>query len=89
MGGKTARVLAGDRWRVRGTLKPYVAGQDVVVRFTRGRKKLRAVKVTPKPAGGGARGVFLVGFATAHPGRITVRASHRATPELATARAKA
>ena len=83
------KVLAGDRVRVRGTLKPYVAGQQVVVRFTRGSKKLKARKVTPLPAGGGTRGVFVVGFSTAKAGRVTVRASHAATPELATARAKA
>jgi peptidoglycan hydrolase-like protein with peptidoglycan-binding domain len=84
-----ARVLAGDRWRVRGTLKPYVAGQEVIVRFSRGSKKLRARKVTPQPAGGGTKGVFVLGFSTSRAGRVTVRASHAGTPQLATTRAKA
>src|SRR4051794_10446678 len=43
--GKAASVLAGDRFRVRGTVKPYVPGQKVTVRFYRGEKKIAAKSV--------------------------------------------
>src|SRR4051812_37312401 len=38
--GKSAAILSGQRFRVRGTVRPYVAGQKVVVRFYRGDRKL-------------------------------------------------
>jgi lipoprotein-anchoring transpeptidase ErfK/SrfK len=85
--GRSASILAGDRFRVRGTVKPYVAGQKVVVRFYRGSKKLGAKTVTVKKTAGGA-GTFVLGYKAKQAGHITVRASHRATAELATLVAK-
>jgi hypothetical protein len=78
-------VLVGARFRVRGIVTPYVPGQSVTVRFQRGASRLRVV-TTPvyRPAGATA-GQFLVGYTTRAPGRILVRASHRATPEMGTA----
>lgn len=81
-------VLAGRRWSVRGTLRPYVAGQKVTVRFHRRGKKIAARSLAVQPAGNGT-GTFAVGFRAKTPGRITVSASHRATAELATVKAKA
>jgi len=88
VGGARATVLAGARWRVRGSLAPYVAGQTVTVRFYRGGKKIGAKNVKLLPSSTGKSGGFAVSFRTRSAGRVTVRASHRATPQLATAIAK-
>jgi lipoprotein-anchoring transpeptidase ErfK/SrfK len=72
---------------VRGRVTPFVAGQRVIVRFYRGRAKLRVVEVAVQPSGTGRPGTFLVGFRSARPGRVTVRAVHRATPQQPTLRA--
>jgi hypothetical protein len=85
--GKAASILAGDRFRIRGAVKPYVAGQSVVVRFYRGERKIAAKKVMVQEAGN-ASGMFVLGYRARKAGRITVRASHRATPELVTLVAK-
>jgi L,D-transpeptidase catalytic domain len=85
--GRSASILAGDRFRVRGTVKPYVAGQAVVVRFYRGERKIAAKKVSVLASKSGA-GYFVLGYRARRAGHITVRASHRATPALATLVAK-
>lgn len=85
--GKSAAILAGDRFRVRGTVKPYVPGQKVVVRFYRGKKKLASKQVTVRSTKGG-NGSFVLGYKVRKAGHITVRASHRATAQLATLVAK-
>ena len=66
---------------------PYVAGQQVIVRFYRGRSKLRVAQLAVQPAPDGRSGTFTVPFHSALPGRVTVRAVHRATPQLRTLRA--
>ncbi len=76
-------VLAGSRWVVRGTLTPYVQGQKASVRFYRHDRKIAVKAVAIQPAGGKV-GRFTLGFRAKTPGTITVRATHRATPELAT-----
>lgn len=75
-------VLAGTRWVVRGTLRPYVPGQKASVRFYRRGKKVAVRQVAINPSGGVGR--FELGFKASTPGSITVRATHRATAELAT-----
>jgi lipoprotein-anchoring transpeptidase ErfK/SrfK len=85
--GKAASILAGDRFRIRGAVKPYIPGQSVVVRFYRGNKKLASKKVAVQAAGAES-GMFVLGYRAGKAGHITVRASHRATPELATLVAK-
>jgi lipoprotein-anchoring transpeptidase ErfK/SrfK len=79
-------VLRGDRLRVRGAVVPFVPGQSVIVRLYKGRKKLAAKAVKVKPAG--PNGAFLVALKPAE-GRLTVRATHRATPQQAQMVAKA
>ena len=79
-------VLRGDKLRVRGTVAPFVAGQRVTVRLYKGRSKLAAKSVLVKPAG--PNGTFLVSLKPGK-GRLTVRASHRATPQQVTFIAKA
>lgn len=83
--GARAEVLPGARFRVRGIVEPYVPGQTVTVRFQRGAAKLRVVTVPVLLPPRATAGQFVVGFATARPGRVLVRASHLATPEMATA----
>ena len=85
--GASASILAGDRFRIRGTVKPYVAGQSVVVRFYRGEKKIASKKVAVLTSKSGS-GYFVLGYKARRAGHITVRASHRATAELATLVAK-
>ena len=84
--GPERAVLAGTPWRVRGTLTPFVAGQEVTVRFVHGRTKVLVRRVTLRRRG--RDGTFAVAFRTTRPGRVEVRASHRATPQLATAVAR-
>jgi peptidoglycan hydrolase-like protein with peptidoglycan-binding domain len=79
-------VLAGRRWAVRGTVRPYVPGQRVTVRFHRRGKKIAARRLVVRRAG--SRGTFVLGFRARTPGRITVSASHRRTAQLGTARAR-
>ncbi len=85
--GSGGGVLVGRRWAVRGTVRPYVAGQSVAVRFYRRGKKIAVKQMAIQPKGGA--GSFALGFTANTPGRITVRASHRATPEMGTAVARA
>jgi hypothetical protein len=86
--GRSAAILAGDRFRIRGAVKPYVAGQSVVVRFYRGEKKIATKKVAIKASKNGESGSFVLGYRAGKTGHITVRASHRATAQLATLVAK-
>jgi hypothetical protein len=81
-------VLRGDRVRVRGVVAPYVAGQKVEVRLSRGRAKLKAKTVAVKPVPGTSNGGFVVSLKP-RTGRLTVRASHRATPGQVAMAAKA
>lgn len=76
-------VLAGERWVVRGTLKPYVPGQKATLRLYRHNRKLLVRELAIQRAGNAGR--FELGFTTDAPGRVTVRASHRRTDELDTA----
>jgi hypothetical protein len=77
-------VLARRPFRVAGRLTPAVAGQTVVVRVYRGSRKLqaRSVKVD-------AEGRFATRLTARRTGAVAIRASHRATPELGTAVARA
>jgi lipoprotein-anchoring transpeptidase ErfK/SrfK len=86
--GRSAAVLSGQRFRVRGRVTPYVAGQRVVVRVYRGDKKVASRRMLVKPTADGTRGVFLLGYKTGTPGHLTVRGSHRATAQQATMVAK-
>jgi hypothetical protein len=86
--GRSASILAGDRFRVRGAVTPFVAGQSVVVRFYRGDRKIATKKVAIKATKSGTSGAFVLGYRAGKAGHITVRASHRATATLATLVAK-
>ena len=86
--GRRKVALTGGAWRVRGTVRPYVAGQTLRVRFTRGGRKVKTRRVALRPGAGGA-GTFRLGFSSRSPGRIAVVATHEATPELERLRSRA
>jgi lipoprotein-anchoring transpeptidase ErfK/SrfK len=88
-GGLTATAaLAGRTFTARVVMKPYVVNEGAVLRVYRGRKKIKVKSLTFKPVAGGAAGVaeFKVGSKVS--GTVTLKASHRATPGLATTVAK-
>jgi L,D-transpeptidase catalytic domain len=81
--GKRAMAVQGTSFRVRGRLLPAVAGEVVVLRLYRGKKKItsKAVKVD-------ARGIYSATFPARKHGTLVVQAVHRASPALLTARAR-
>jgi hypothetical protein len=76
--GKRRVVLRNDKLRVRGFVAPFVPGQSVTVRLYRGKKKLAAKAAKVQQAG--PNGTFQVSLTPAI-GRLTIRASHKATPQ--------
>lgn len=73
-------VLVRRAFQIAGRLTPAVAGQKLVVRLYRGNRKLQARSVAVD-----AEGRFRVLLTARRTGSVSVRASHRATPELGTA----
>jgi peptidoglycan hydrolase-like protein with peptidoglycan-binding domain len=87
--GKRRIALTRDAWRVRGELRPFVAGQEVIVSFFRDGRRIHRQTERLQPARGGQAGFFLTPFRGKREGRVVVRATHRATPELVALKAKA
>jgi lipoprotein-anchoring transpeptidase ErfK/SrfK len=85
---KTA-ALAGRSFTARVVMKPYVDGEGAVLRVYRGGKKIKVKSLKFKPVAGGAAGVAEIKVASKVAGTLTLKASHRATPGLATTVAKA
>jgi peptidoglycan hydrolase-like protein with peptidoglycan-binding domain len=81
--------LTNDAWRVRGVLRPYVAGQTVTVQFRRRGKLIHQQTEKVLPWRGGKVGTFLTPYTSRKDGRIAVRAIHQATPELEAIRSAA
>ena len=80
--GRRRLALRGDKLRVTGTLRPYVAGQKVAVRVLSGGKRLPSGRsVTVKPGG-----VFTVHLRPRKPGSLAIQATHARTPEQTAAR---
>jgi peptidoglycan hydrolase-like protein with peptidoglycan-binding domain len=73
---------------VRGELRPYVAGQEVIVSFFRDGRRIHRQTERLQPTRGGSAGFFLTPFRSRTAGRLVVRATHRATPELVALKAK-
>jgi L,D-transpeptidase catalytic domain len=80
--------LTKQPWRIRGVLRPYVAGQTVLVRLFRDGKQIHQQTETVKPLPGGKAGFFQTPWKANRDGRIVVSAVHRATPELDTVRSE-
>lgn len=79
--------LPGQRMRVAGTVRPFVAGQQVVVRVDRGSRRLLTKALAIRDDGGTGR--FAVTFASGKPGRVRVRAVHEETPQQRAMEARA
>ena len=76
--GSKRIALTGDKWVVRGRLKPAVEGQRVTVRVFRGAEKIGSNEVAV-----GADGSFRAKFEVGSAGGVRVKAVHEATPEIA------
>jgi peptidoglycan hydrolase-like protein with peptidoglycan-binding domain len=72
--------LAGQPWRVRVVMQPWVDGQTATVRFYRHGHKLRVVNVNLMMSPTGKSGMAVVAFGTTKPGTVEVQATHLATP---------
>ena len=84
--GERRVALTRTSWRVRGELRPFVAGQTVVVRFFRNGRQVHEQTEQLRSIRGGQAGEFLTKFSSRSAGRVTVTAVHLATPELDTVR---
>jgi lipoprotein-anchoring transpeptidase ErfK/SrfK len=74
-------VLRKRAYRLRGTMTPAVAGQQVELAIHRNGKRIRTVRTAVRPDG-----TFTRRMPTRRQGRYSVRALHSATPELGAAR---
>jgi peptidoglycan hydrolase-like protein with peptidoglycan-binding domain len=86
--GGRASVITGRQWRVRIVLSPLVAGQTAVVRFYRHGRRIQAAQLPLAPSPTGKSAFVTLPFTSAKPGRIVVKATHFATPQLVTIKAK-
>jgi hypothetical protein len=86
--GERKVALTREAWRVRGVLTPYVANQQVVVRFFRDGRKVHEQVEQLVPIRGGTAGEFRTPFSSKRTGRIAVEAVHLATPEMDTVRSE-
>lgn len=78
--GRPPFALLGGRIVVRGSVTPYVAGQQVKVSFYREGRKVGVKSVSVLAASKGA-GQFRINFASAEAGLVEARAAHYATPQ--------
>jgi peptidoglycan hydrolase-like protein with peptidoglycan-binding domain len=88
LGGRTPAALAGRAFTARVVMKPFVPNEGAILRVYRGSKKLKVKTLTFKPVAGGTSGVATFKVSSTVSGKLTLKASHRATPGLATAVAK-
>lgn len=79
--------FTGKAFRVQGVVTPFVAGQRVRIRVTRGSQVISAKTKSIRPTSTGESGLFRAEFRTKIPGKLRVRVEHDATPEMAAARA--
>jgi hypothetical protein len=86
--GAQLATLKGRTFAVRGVLRPFLAGQKVTVRISRNGKRVNTRTFTPKAVPGNQAAVFELKVGAAKSGRVAIQAFHRATPLLATVRAK-
>jgi hypothetical protein len=82
VGGAPPFALAGTRIAVRGTVTPYVAGQQVkVVVYRQGRLAATMIAAVAPAAAG--RGQFQISFRSVLSGLVDIRATHEATAQQA------
>lgn len=73
-------VAAGGRVRVKGRVRPFVAGQQIRVALYRGKKRVAGRTVPVRKSRGGT-GTFAVAFRARRRGTYTVRARHEGTAQ--------
>jgi lipoprotein-anchoring transpeptidase ErfK/SrfK len=76
--------LTGQAFAVHGTITPFVAGEKIVVRVQRGARKILVKELHPQLAPGSQTASFAFQVRSGKPGKLAVRASHLATPQLGT-----
>jgi peptidoglycan hydrolase-like protein with peptidoglycan-binding domain len=86
--GGRASALTGQAWRVRVVLRPLAPGQTAVVRFYRNGRRVKAAQLPLAPSPTGQSAYAVMPFTSSRPGRVVVRATHFATPQVATIKAK-
>ena len=86
--GHQAFLLTGERLVVSGVVRPFVAGQKVVVHFTRDGRPVATSLVSVLPASNGT-GHFRLGYASPRQGLVAVSATHAATPQMGAFTARA
>lgn len=86
--GAVPFALVGERLVVRGSVTPYVVGQQVAVRFALDGRGVATRTVAVAPTVGGA-GSFRLTYTSPRSGLLGIRASHAATPQLPALTARA
>jgi L,D-transpeptidase catalytic domain len=81
------QVLGGTSWTIKGRVSSFVAGQNVVLTITRRGRKLITRTLAIKQDGSVGR--FALPMKLNQGGRLTIRASHTETPEMAAAQSSA
>jgi len=80
--GERRVALTREKFRVRGLVRPYVAGQQVEVRLVRKGGVIHRVRKRLQPVQGGQAGSFVTAYRARRAGPIKVRAVHLRTPQL-------
>jgi lipoprotein-anchoring transpeptidase ErfK/SrfK len=74
--------FTGKAFRVQGTVTPFVAGQTVRIRVTRGKQIVSAKTKRIVSTSSGAGGLFRAEFRTKVPGKLKVRVTHDANDAM-------
>ncbi len=75
------QVLGGESWNIKGTVSSYIAGQSIDLTITRRGRKIVNRRLAIRDDGGVGR--FTLPMKLSGAGRLTIRASHAATAEMA------
>ena len=86
--GSRPAVFASRSFTARVVMKPYVAGENAVLRAYRGKMKILAKSLTFKAVDGGSAGVATVKMRSKVAGSLAIKVSHKASPVVGTLRAK-
>jgi peptidoglycan hydrolase-like protein with peptidoglycan-binding domain len=86
--GRAPFRLTGERLVVSGSMRPFVAGQRVVVAFALDGHRVATHAVSVLPGAGGA-GRFRLGYASRRAGLLTVSGVHTASPQMSAFAARA
>ncbi len=86
--GRPTFLLTGERLVVSGVVKPFVADQQVVVRFERDGRTVATHTVGVLPASNGT-GRFRLGYASPRPGVVAASAVHVTSPQMSAFTAQA